>query len=122
MAKILIIDDSRFARLKLSENIKEGGFDISEAADGEEGFKRVLEEKPDIIICDLLMPVMDGFGFLDLLKREGLNIPVLILTSDIQNKTREKALEKGAIGLINKPPKYTEVIKQLQEILREQTC
>ncbi len=122
MAKILIVDDSRFARLKLSENIKEGGFEISEAADGEEGLKRVREEKPDIIICDLLMPVMDGFGFLEQLKLEGFTIPVLILTSDIQDKTREKALEKGAIGLINKPPKYTEVIEQLHEILRERTC
>lgn len=122
MAKILIIDDSKFARLKLVDNIKEGGFDICEAANGEEGLKQVREENPDCIICDLLMPVMDGFGFLDQLKEGGYHIPVLILTSDIQDKTREIALQKGAIGLINKPPKYAEVIQQLHEVLREQPC
>lgn len=119
MAKILIIDDSRFARLKLSDNLKEGGFEVVEAGNGEEGLTVTKEQKPDIIICDLLMPVMDGFGFLESVKEEGIDTPVLVLTSDIQDKTRDKAMELGAIGIINKPPKYDQVIEQLNGLLKQ---
>ncbi len=116
MAKILIIDDSRFTRLKLSTPLKKAGFEIIEAGDGAEGLKLTLEENPDCILCDLLMPVMDGFGFLESVKKENTQTPVLILTSDIQERTRQKALELGAIDLINKPPKYPEVIEKLKNL------
>jgi len=119
MPKVLIIDDSRFSRMKLSDNIKSGGFDIIEAGNGEEGINAVRKEKPDAVICDLLMPVMDGFGFLEILREEKHNIPVLILTSDIQDKTRQKTMELGAKGLLNKPPKYEEVIAKLNDLLGE---
>jgi DNA-binding response OmpR family regulator len=119
MAKILIIDDSRFARLKLSDNLKTGGFDVVEASNGEEGLKVAESEQPDCIICDLLMPVMDGFGVLRGLKDKGLKIPVLILTSDIQDKTRAKVLELNATDLINKPPKYDEIIAKINDLLRD---
>ena len=119
MATILIIDDSRFARLKLSQNIKEGGFDVLEAANGVEGLKLTREEHPDGIICDLLMPEMDGFGFLENLKKDGIPIPVLILTSDIQEKTRKRIMELGAVDLIHKPPKYDDVIERLRTLTRE---
>lgn len=119
MAKVLIIDDSRFARLKLSDNIKSEGFEIVEAGNGEEGLEVTRKENPDCIICDLLMPVMDGFGFLDKLREENLDIPVLILTSDIQDKTRKAVFEKGAVDLITKPPKYEEVVGKINQVLRE---
>jgi len=118
MAKVLIIDDSRFARLKLGDNIKAAGFDIIEAGNGEEGLLITQQQRPDIIICDLLMPELDGFGFLEKLKAEGINVPVMILTSDIQDKTRNRALELGARDLINKPPRYEEVVEKLNKILR----
>jgi CheY-like chemotaxis protein len=119
MAKILIIDDSKYARLKLSRNIEEGGFEIVEAANGVEGLELTRSEKPDCIICDLLMPEMDGIGFLKSIKKEGIPIPVLILTSDIQEKTRERMLELGAVDVLHKPPKYDDVIEKLQVLIRE---
>ncbi|MCP4150748.1 MAG: response regulator, partial [bacterium] len=79
MPKVLIIDDSRFARLKLSRNIEEAGFEIVEAGDGAEGLELTRKEAPDCIICDLLMPEMDGFQFLEVLKAENIQIPVFIL-------------------------------------------
>lgn len=119
MAKILIIDDSRFARLKLSDNLNDGGFEVIEAAHGEEGLTATREHKPDVIICDLLMPIMDGFTFLEKIKEEGIDTPVLVLTSDIQDKTREKAMNLGAVGIINKPPKYDLVIEQIKDLLKK---
>ena len=73
----------------------------------------------DIVLCDLLMPVMDGFGFLSALKEMNKPVPVLILTSDIQERTRRKALESGALDLLHKPPKYDEVIQKIHDILKE---
>ncbi|MCP5052854.1 MAG: response regulator [bacterium] len=122
MAKILIIDDSRFARLKMSDKLKEGGFEVIEAENGEIGLKVTQRENPDCIICDLLMPVMGGFDFLTNAKQEGIDIPVLILTSDIQEKTRSKAMELGALELINKPPNYGEIISRINKTLRDRKC
>ncbi len=119
MATILIIDDSRFARLKLSNNIKEGGFDVLEAANGVEGLEVTRAEHPDCIVCDLLMPEMDGFMFLEYLKQEGIAIPVLILTSDIQKKTRKRIMALGAVDVVHKPPKYEDVIEKLRVLTRE---
>lgn len=116
MAKVLIIDDSRFARLRLSTPIKEAGFDVFEAANGIEGLELTRRHRPDCIICDLLMPEMDGYGFLEHIKEEGLSTPVLILTSDIQEKTRNKIMDLGAKDLITKPPKYDEVIETLRSL------
>lgn len=117
MPKILIIDDSRYARLKMSKPIAEAGYEVLEAENGLEGLDLVRKEKPDCIICDLLMPVMDGYAFLENIKKEKITIPVLVLTSDIQDKTREKALALGAIDLINKPPKYAEVVEKLNSVI-----
>ncbi len=122
MAKILIIDDSRFARLKMSANLKDAGFEVIEAVEGAEGFEITQKEKPDIVICDLLMPVMDGFGYLRKIKEEGLDVPVLILTSDIQEKTRARAMELGAADLVNKPPKYEDVIEKINALVSDGKC
>lgn len=118
MPKVLIIDDSRFARLKLAKPIAEAGFEVLEAGNGLEGLDLTRKEKPDCILCDLLMPVMDGYAFLENIKKDGITIPVLVLTSDIQDKTRKKALELGAADLINKPPKYSDVIEKLKSVIR----
>ncbi len=119
MPKILIIDDSRFARLQLSNNLKAAGFEVVEAANGQEGLDAIEAESPTAIICDLLMPVMDGLQFLQAVREQGIEIPVLVITSDIQAKTHERVMELGAVGLINKPPKYAEVIGKLQTLTGE---
>ena len=119
MAKILLIDDSRFARLRMKDFLRDSGFEVVEAGDGSEGLEKLESEKPDCVICDLLMPVLDGFGLLEAVKTKGISTPVLILTSDIQEKTRARALELGAVDLINKPPKYDEVVDQLKKYIGE---
>jgi DNA-binding response OmpR family regulator len=117
MPKVLIIDDSRYARLKLSKPITDAGFEVLEAENGLEGLDLVRREAPDCVLCDLLMPVMDGYGFLENIKKEGITVPVLVLTSDIQEKTRKRTLELGAVDLINKPPKYDEVVKRIYTVI-----
>ncbi|MCP4149018.1 MAG: response regulator [bacterium] len=61
--------------------------------------------------------VRDGFQFLEVLKAENIQIPVFILTSDIQEKTRERVMELGAVELLNKPPKYSDVVEKIRSAI-----
>jgi len=61
MAKILIIEDDRFLRELIARKLKNEGYEIAEAVDGEEGLKKIKEEKPDLVLLDLILPGIDGF-------------------------------------------------------------
>ena len=81
MAKILIIDDAGFSRHMLGRIVGAVGHQIIEAENGEEGLTKILEEKPDLVLSDLLMPVMSGEELLAVLKEKQVDIPVIIMTS-----------------------------------------
>lgn len=114
MKKILIIDDSRFTRVNLSNFLKQYDYEIVEAENGVSGLKAIQEHKPDCIISDLLMPEMDGYSFLEHLKKEDISIPVIIITADIQETTKKKIMQSGAVGIINKPPKYPDLLNLIE--------
>jgi len=102
MKRILIVDDSGIAR-DIVRKILGTGYEYDKAANGEEALAKISEISPDLILLDLLMPGMDGFGVLEKLQEKGNKIPVLLLSADIQKSTREKAFKTGASDLINKP-------------------
>ncbi len=103
MPKILVIDDSKFQRKVISALLESEGYSVITAENGNSGFDLVLNESPDLVICDLLMPELDGFGFLEKIRQNNANVPVIILTSDIQNTTRKRCLDMGAYTILNKP-------------------
>lgn len=103
MPTILTIDDSGFQRKIITSILEKEGYTVISAENGNTGFDLALRESPDLIICDLLMPEMDGFGFLKLVREKNLATPVMILTSDIQKTTRQECLSLGAIDVLNKP-------------------
>ena len=100
--KILVVDDSTWQRTMLRKVLGGAGYAVVDAANGHEAVAK-LEESPSVIVCDLLMPELDGFGLLGLLKERGVAIPVVIASADIQKSTREKCEELGAYGFIGKP-------------------
>jgi CheY-like chemotaxis protein len=100
--KILVIDDAIFTR-KVYFKILSKEYEVIEAANGDEGLKLCEKEKPDIVICDLLMPGMNGFQFLVEYEKISHSAPVIICTSDVQEETREKCFELGAEEFIQKP-------------------
>jgi len=116
--KILIIDDSRFQRRIISDILEEEGFAVITSADGNSGYATALEESPDLIICDLLMPDLDGYEFLKKMRENKISIPVVVLTSDIQHTTRKICLDLGAVDVLNKPVKKTTLVPALQKALR----
>ena len=116
MTKILIIEDSRFTRSSITKALKAGHYEVLEADNGALGLAMIIKHSPDIIISDLLMPEMDGFELLESLRSQGITIPVIIISADIQETTRRRVLELGATTLLNKPFRETELLEVLQSL------
>ena len=117
MALILTIDDSMYMRKKMISILKEDGHEILEAEDGVRGLQIADSHKPDCILLDLIMPEMDGLKVLKSLHESGSNIPVIVITADIQESMQKKCMELGAYAFINKPPKKDELRNAVNNIL-----
>jgi len=121
MAKILIVEDDRFLRELIAKKLKNEGYEVLEAVDGEEGLKRIKEEKPDLVLLDLILPGMDGFEVLEKTKEdtETAHIAVIILSNLGQREEVERGLKLGAIDYLIKAH-FTpgEIIEKVKNILR----
>lgn len=102
--KILIIEDDKFLRELIARKLIQENFEISEAVDGEEGLKKIKEEKPALILLDLILPGIDGFEVLTKMKEDpGLaSIPVIILSNLGQREDVERGLKLGAVDYLVK--------------------
>jgi CheY-like chemotaxis protein len=115
MANIMIVDDSKLTRNVLQEILTSDGHEVIEATNGQEAIEMTATNTPDCIILDILMPEMDGFEVLKVLKNKALKIPVVINSADIQKTTRQKCFQLGAFSFTNKPPKKEELLKAVHE-------
>ncbi len=112
MTKILVIDDSSFQRGRIREILKKiDDYEIQEAADGRQGLEMITTFAPDCILLDLLMPGMDGLSFLRTLQKQEQHTPVIVLTADIQETTRQECLKLGAKEVFHKPLSPSETDK-----------
>ena len=103
MAKILIVDDSLFQRRSIRKILDRRAHEIQEATNGKEGLEKLQIFQPECIILDILMPDMDGLGFLKLVRQQGKTTPIIVLTADIQETTRRECLQLGATEIVYKP-------------------
>ena len=119
---VLIIDDADSVRYHIIATLKEVSlFDqYREARDGVDGFKSLLSSKPDLIICDLEMPRMDGFKFLHMVNsREDLRgIPIIMLTGREDRELKIKGLEQGASDYVTKPFDSGELVARVRVQLK----
>jgi len=120
MYRILIADDSWLQRQLISNIIKEKGYEFIEAKNGRDAVEKVIKEKPDCMILDLLMPDMDGIAVLKFLNDKALSIPVIVLSADIQHTTRIQCFGLGAVDFINKPAQSDDLLKSVQKALKIQ--
>ncbi len=116
--KILITDDSMVSRMILKKLLLPVGAEIIEASNGTEALNAIEASKPDLVLLDLLMPDINGMEVLEILHKKENSIPVIILTADIQESTRLKAIKMGAAVFIYKPAtqdKFLEIINKYLE-------
>lgn len=117
MAKILVVDDSMFARLNICNILREAGHETVEAGNGMEGLRLVIDQDPDCVLSDLLMPEMDGIGLLTALREQRLELPAIVLSADIQETKRQQCLALGAAGFLSKPPQKPELLELVERVL-----
>ena len=119
--KILLIEDEEMLLEMYSLKFSKEGFKIIQAKDGEEGLKIVKEEKPTLILLDIILPKLDGFAVLKELKKEETtkNFPVILLTNLGQDEDVKKGLSLGAVDyLIKANLTPTQVVEKVKEILK----
>jgi CheY-like chemotaxis protein len=120
--KILVVEDNDDNRLLVSRILRHHGYEVVEAADGEEGMMKAKVEKPDIIMIDIQMPKLNGFEAIKLLKGdpETGQIKIIALTSFAMPGDKDKVLSAGADEYISKPVdtrELPEIVKRLTESL-----
>jgi two-component system chemotaxis response regulator CheY len=103
--KILTVDDSRTMRDMLKHALNEAGYEVVQAEDGVEGLEALEREGADVVITDINMPRLDGFGFIEGVRANPahLGLPVLVLTTESSPEKKARAKEAGATGWIIKP-------------------
>ncbi len=121
--KILIVDDDPYIRDVYSTELRFGNLKVEEAANGEEGLQKIADEKPDLVLLDILMPVMDGLTMLKQLRQTGdygKNLPVILLTN--MSAGDEKIIKNIAeteplYYFVKSDLSVTELSKKVKEVL-----
>lgn len=118
--KILIVEDDKLLQRILSEEFQKNNFLVSLASNGAEGLDKALYEKPNLILLDIVMPVMDGLTMLKNLRaeKEGAKIPVMILTNLSGPEAIEKGIQSGTFDFLVKANwELGDIVKKVRERL-----
>jgi CheY-like chemotaxis protein/CRP-like cAMP-binding protein len=121
MSSILVIDDNADIRENTAEILSMGGYTVSTAENGKKGVDTALKEKPDVIVCDIMMPELDGYGVLHLLRKNEAtrNIPFIFLTAKTERSDFRKGMEMGADDYITKPFDDLELLNAVEIRLKK---
>lgn len=116
--KILIVDDEKNIVEIIKHNLKKEGFTIIEAYDGEQGLEMGINENPDLILLDIMLPKMDGFAVCRKLRQQSINTPIIMLTAREEEVDKVLGLELGADDYITKPFSQRELLARIKANLR----
>jgi DNA-binding NarL/FixJ family response regulator len=122
MKKILIIEDEPEMRRNLQTILKLEGFEVSSAADGRAGFTQAQTEIPDLILCDVMMPLMDGHEVLQALRNDAatMNIPFVFLTAKGERADLRSGMNLGADDYLTKPVGREDLLKAVHARFKRQ--
>ena len=121
MKTILLIEDNKDVRENTAEILKLAQYNVLTAKNGKEGIELAHKEKPDLVVCDIMMPVLDGYGVLHLLSKneETSGIPFVFLTAKVERSDFRKGMEMGADDYITKPFNDVELLNAIESRLRK---
>jgi CheY-like chemotaxis protein len=118
-AKILVVDDDPDIRRLLRLVLMSSGYHVTLAEDGDQALRRVAEELPDLILCDILMPNLDGYETLAALRSSpnSRGLPVLIISARGETHAVKRALDAGANGYFVKPFETRDLLAEIRRLL-----
>jgi two-component system copper resistance phosphate regulon response regulator CusR len=116
--RALIIEDETKTASYLRKGLAESGFVVDTASDGEEGLHQALENAYDVIVCDVMLPRMDGWTIVSRLRERGVATPILLLTARDAVPDRVRGLELGADDYLVKPFAFSELLARIRSVLR----
>ncbi|MEW6468768.1 MAG: response regulator [Bacteroidota bacterium] len=119
--KILLIEDNKDMRENTAEILELSNYQVFTAKNGKEGVELAQKNRPDLIICDIMMPVLDGYGVLHLLSKnsETANIPFIFLTAKAERSDLRKGMEMGADDYLTKPFDDIELLNAIESRLKK---
>ena len=119
--KILVVEDDPKTASFILKGLKEAGYTVEHAQDGEEGVRRMTAAVPDVVVADLMLPKMDGLAMIAEMARRKLKPPTIILSARASLDDRIKGLQTGADDYLVKPFAFTELLARIQALLRRGT-
>lgn len=121
MPKILLVEDNEMNRDMLSRRLMRKGYDVVMAVDGGQGVDMAQNEKPDIVLMDMSLPVLDGWQATQKLKADSAtqNIPIIALTAHAMAGDREKALEAGCDDYDTKPVEFKRLLGKIEALTKK---
>lgn len=117
-ARLLVVDDEPNIRDLLASSLRFAGFDVLTAADGASAYTAAIDDNPDLIVLDVMMPDMDGFTVTRRLREAGITTPVLFLTARDDMRDKLQGLTVGGDDYVTKPFGLEEVVARIRAILR----
>ena len=117
---ILVVEDDRSLRDGLAMNFRLRGYRVVTAADGDEGLRAAFDERPDLVVLDLMLPGVDGLEILSELRGREVAVPVLILSARDRLNDKVRGLEIGADDYLTKPFQLPELMARVEAMLRRQ--
>jgi len=117
-SRILVVEDEEAILLGLEENLKFAGYEVVTASDGPSGLKRAMEDGPDLVVLDLMLPGISGYEVCRKLRDEGVQVPVVMLTARGDEFDRVHGFEVGADDYVTKPFSINELLLRIKAILR----
>ncbi|MFT4738126.1 MAG: DNA-binding response OmpR family regulator [Paraglaciecola sp.] len=121
MKKILLIEDNTDVRENIAEILELANFNVITAVNGKEGVDKAVNQQPDLIICDIMMPELDGYGVLHILSKNKntAQIPFIFLTAKTEKDDFRRGMNMGADDYLTKPFEDTELLDAIESRLRK---
>jgi len=118
METVLIIEDDPSILLGLQKNLKFEGYDVLTASDGERGLELAIDRPPDLIILDIMLPKISGFEICKTLKKNNIQVPIIILSAKDQEIDKIMGLDLGADDYVVKPFNIRELVARINAVMR----
>ena len=116
--RVLVVEDDAAILRGLTDNLRFEGYEVETARTGDEGLRLILEEEPDLVVLDVMLPGISGFDICRRVRKEGIRVPILMLTARGQEVDRVMGLDLGADDYVTKPFSIPELLARVRALLR----